>query len=326
MRAVVKVGGARAVDPAGALGDIATLVADDGETGGSDIVLAHGGSTAVDETLERLGIEPEYVETPAGVVGRFTDSETMEVFEMVLPGLLNTELVAGLQSEGVDAVGLSGVDGKLLFGPRQSAVRVLDGGKRKIRRGDHSGSLREVNGHLLETLLADGYTPVVSPPMAGAEGDDGTVTPVNTDADRAAAAIAGELDATLVLLTDVPGILADPDDVTTLLERVETPEDWEQLETAAEGFMGRKVMAIEEALEAGTPRAIVADANADDPVRSALDGSGTHILASALVDGDGESDGDTDVNEAGEAGGSDASDTGRGGSDTDKSDESGGDI
>jgi acetylglutamate/LysW-gamma-L-alpha-aminoadipate kinase len=288
-RVVVKVGGARAVDPAGALDDVARLVTTDpDDVAQHEVVLAHGGSTAVDETLERLGIEPEYVETPSGVVGRFTDAETMEVFEMVLPGLLNTDLVAGLRSNGVDAVGLSGVDGGLLAGPRQSAVRVREDGKQKIRRGDHSGSLREVNGDLLVTLLAEGYTPVVSPPMAGADERDGAqlVTPVNTDADRAAAAIAGELGATLVVLTDVPGILADPDDPTTLFERVETPADWARLETAAEGFMRRKLMAIEEALEAGAVRAIVADANGAEPVVSALDGAGTHILASAVGESD----------------------------------------
>jgi acetylglutamate/LysW-gamma-L-alpha-aminoadipate kinase len=210
----------------------------------------------------------------------------MEVFEMVLPGLLNTELVAGLQSEGADAVGLSGVDGKLLHGPRKSAVRVVEDGKRKIRRGDHSGTIKEVNVEVLEGLLADGYTPVVSPPMAGAETVDGedVITPVNTDADRASAAIAGALEARLVLLTDVPGILADPDDESTLIERVETPAAFDRLEAAAEGFMGRKVMAIEEALDAGAREVIVADANADEPVQSALDGAGTHVHASALDD------------------------------------------
>ena len=275
MTVVLKIGGARAVDPAGALADVATL------SDSHDIAIVHGGSTAVDETLERLGIEPEYVETPSGVIGRFTDDETIKVFQMVMPGLVNTQLVAGLQSEGVNAVGLSGVDGKLLSGPRKSAVRVVEDGKRKIRRGDHSGSLKRVNAELLETLLADGYTPVASPPMAGEE-SDGSVTPVNTDADRAAAAVAGALGATLVILTDVPGILADPEDETTLIERVETSEDWQTMETAAEGFMGRKVMAIREALESGAPRAVVADANAAEPVVSALEGNGTHVHSSAI--------------------------------------------
>ncbi|MFB6083986.1 MAG: acetylglutamate/acetylaminoadipate kinase [Halorientalis sp.] len=276
MTTVIKVGGARAVDPAGALSDVAALY-DDGE----DVAVVHGGSTAVDDTLERLGIDPEYVETPSGVVGRFTDAETMEVFEMVF-GHLNTQLVAGLQSLDVDAVGLNGVDGKLLHGPRKSAVRVVEDGTKKIKRGDHSGTIEEVNGDLLDSLLADGYVPVAAPPMAGA--DDGDVIPVNTDADRSAAAIAGELGGTLVLLTDVEGVYADPDDPATLIESVETSEEWADLEDAAEGFMGRKIMAAEEALESGADEVVIADANADEPILSALDGGGTHLHASALED------------------------------------------
>jgi acetylglutamate/LysW-gamma-L-alpha-aminoadipate kinase len=279
---VLKIGGARAVDPAGALADVAALV----EREDDQVVVVHGGSTAVDDTLERLGIEPEYVETPSGVVGRFTDEETMDVFEMVLPGLLNTEMVASLQSEGVDAVGLSGVDGELLSGPRKSAVRVVEDGTKKIRRGDHSGSLESVDGDLLRSLLADGYTPVVSPPMAGHEtaGDEPreTVTPVNTDADRAAAAVAGELGARFVVLTDVPGILEDPEDRDTLLREVDSPADWERVSDAAEGFMGRKVMAAEEALSRGAVEVVVADAGPDRPVTAALDGDGTHIYPDAL--------------------------------------------
>ena len=276
MTVVIKVGGARAVDPAGALADVASLVED-----GEQVVVVHGGSTTVDETLERLGIEPEYVETPSGVVGRFTDETTMEVFEMAF-GHLNTQLVAGLQSEGVDAVGLNGVDGKLLYGPRKSAVRVVEDGKKKIRRGDHSGTIKQVNGDLLRSLLGDGYTPVATPPMAGE--DDGETIPVNTDADRSAAAIAAELDATLVLLTDVSGVYEDPDDPSTLIESVETSEDWAALEAAAEGFMGRKIMAAEEALSGGSPEVVVADANADAPILSALDDDGTHIKAKAVTD------------------------------------------
>jgi acetylglutamate/LysW-gamma-L-alpha-aminoadipate kinase len=279
---VVKIGGARAVDPAGALADVATLASEEG-SGREEVVVVHGGSTAVDDTLERLGMEPEYVETPSGVLGRFTDAETMEVFEMVLPGLLNTELVAALQSEGVDAVGLSGVDGNLLSGPRKSAVRVIEDGKKKIRRGDHSGSLQAVNVDLLASLLREGYTPVVSPPMAGREGDDGeAVTPVNTDADRAAAAIAGELGATLVLLTDVPGVMTDPEDRDTLIREADTPEEWERVEAAAEGGMGRKAMAAEEALQRGGAEVVIADANLDRPIMTALEGDGTHIYPEAV--------------------------------------------
>jgi acetylglutamate/LysW-gamma-L-alpha-aminoadipate kinase len=217
---------------------------------------------------------------------------------MVLPGVLNTELVATLRTAGTDAVGLSGVDGGLLSGPRKSAVRVLEDGKKKIRRGDHSGSLERVNGDLLETLLAEGYTPVVSPPMAGEE-DEGRearntsdsascdrprakITPVNVDADRTAAAIAAELDATLVFLTDVPGILTDPADRDTLIREADTADEWATLESAAKGGMGRKLMAAREALAGGSPEVIVADANLEAPIYTAMEGDGTHIYPGAI--------------------------------------------
>ena len=288
---VVKVGGAKAVDPAGAVGDVAHLAAN-----GRSVVVVHGGSTVVDETIERLGIEPEYVESASGVTGRFTDAETMEAFAMAMAGKLNTELTAEFRSAGVDAVGLSGVDGGLLSGPRKSAVRVVEDGKRKIRRGDHSGKIESVNADLLAGLLADGYTPVVSPPMAGDEGD-GEVTPVNADADRAAAAVAGALGADLVLLTDVSGVYADPDDPETRIDAAATPAELATVEDAAEGFMGKKVMAAREALEGGSGRVVIADANVRDPVVAALGGEGTTVERSAL---DEVANGDAAETEGGE--------------------------
>ena len=272
MTVVVKIGGARAVDPEGVLADVAA-VRDDG----TDLAVVHGGSTAVDDALERMGVEPEYVETPSGVVGRFTDAETMDVFKMAMAGLVNTDLVTGLRAAGVDTIGLSGVDGGLFTGSRKSAVRVVEDGKKKIRRGDHSGRIESVNGELLEGLLADGYTPVASPPMLAGDG-----VAVNTDADRAAAAVAGELGGTLVSLTDVAGVYRDPDDPETAIDRVATPAEYEELTDAAEGFMSRKVMAATEALEAGAEAVVIADANAEAPIRSALSGGGTHVLPGAL--------------------------------------------
>ncbi|WP_148413838.1 acetylglutamate/acetylaminoadipate kinase [Haloferax sp. KTX1] len=271
---VVKIGGAKAVDPKGAVSDVAHLVAN-----GTDVVVVHGGSTAVDETLEALGEEPTYVESPSGVSGRFTDERTMEVFSMVMPGKLNTDLTALFREAGVDALGLSGVDGGLLTGPRKSAVRVVEDGKKKIKRGDHSGKITAVNATLLETLLDGGYTPIVTVPMLA---DDGV--PVNADADRAAAAVAGALGAKLVVLTDVKGVYADPDDESTLIETADTPEEFSALESAAEGFMTKKVMAAKEALDGGAAEVVVSDANLNDPIVTALNGGGTHVTPGALVE------------------------------------------
>jgi acetylglutamate/LysW-gamma-L-alpha-aminoadipate kinase len=233
----------------------------------------------------------------------------MEVFSMVLPGKLNTDLVAQLRGAGVDALGLSGVDGGLLTGPRKSAVRVLEDGKRKIKRGDHSGRIESVDAGLLETLLGEGYTPVVTVPMLA---DDGT--PVNADADRAAAAVAAALGARLVVLTDVAGVYADPDDPATRIESVATPAAFEELEAAAEGFMRKKVMATREALAGGAARVVIADANADSPVTAALNGAGTHVLPGAL---DGDGDGDGDGGGGGDADGDGADDDPAGAADAD---------
>ncbi|GAA0649661.1 acetylglutamate/acetylaminoadipate kinase [Salarchaeum japonicum] len=275
MTLVVKIGGARAVNPEGALTDIAHLVLND-----EDVVVVHGGSTAVDDLLSRLDIEPDYVESPSGMTGRFTDAETMDAFTMAMAGV-NTDLVADLQDTGVPAVGLSGVDGALLTGPRKSAVKVVEDGKKKIRRGDHSGKITSVNTDLLDTLLDD-YVPVVSLPMLA---DDGVA--VNADADRAAAAVAGALDADLVVLTDVAGVYANPDDPDTLVESVDSPDDLDAVEEYAEGFMSKKVLAATEALDGGAESVTIADANANDPIVSALSGHGTRFTQGAVG---GESD------------------------------------
>ncbi|MEF8773616.1 MAG: acetylglutamate/acetylaminoadipate kinase [Halobacteriales archaeon] len=279
MTVVVKIGGAKAVDPTGALTDVAHLSAN-----GEEVVVVHGGSTAVDDLLERLGESPEYVETPDGVVGRFTDETAMEAFEMALPGRVNTDFVADLQNAGVNAVGLSGADGRLLTGRRKSAVRVEENGRTRIRRGDHSGTVEDVNADLLETLLAGGYTPVVTVPVLADDGDGGSAEwlPVNADADRAAAAVAGALNAELVVLTDVAGVYEDPADESTLIDRVGTPAAFDALTDAAEGFMTRKVMAAERALSAGATAVHVAGAGRNSPVLSARSGEGTTILPAAV--------------------------------------------
>ena len=272
MTIVVKIGGARAVDPAGALADIESLVSD-----GERVVVVHGGSTAVDELLEDVGVEPEYVTTPSGVTGRFTNAETMTYFTMAMAGRVNTKLVVGLRDAGVNALGLSGVDGGLLTGPRKGAVRVIEDGKKKIRRGDHSGRIESVNAELLELVLDAGYTPVVSVPMLANDG-----VAVNTDADRSAAAVAGALGATLVVLTDVSGVYEDPADESTRIRRIRTPDELNTAEKAAEGFMSKKVMAATEALDGGARAVIIADANRPNPIRSAIDGDGTVFEASCL--------------------------------------------
>ena len=133
----------------------------------------------------------------------------LELYVMAAAGGVNKALVAELQRMGCNALGLSGVDGRLLLARRKDAVRAIEGGRQRIIRDDYTGQIEAANGALLHILLGSGYTPVVAPLALGLGGER-----LNVDGDRAAAMIAGALGAdALVILSNVPGLLAEyPDE------------------------------------------------------------------------------------------------------------------
>ena len=260
---VCKVGGANGNDIDSVLIDIANR---------KDWVLVHGGSKEVDALAEALGRPPKFLTSPSGVVSRYTDKDTMDVFTMALAGKLNTQIVARLRALGANALGLSGEDGGLLTGRRKEAVRAVDNGRVLLVKDDHSGTVDSVNTELLEVLLNAGYTPVISPPAITVSGEL-----INTDADRVAGMVAAGLKAeTLLLFTNVPGLLREPSDPSTLIKHV--PRD--QLEyfmNFAYGRMKKKLFAAKEALEGGVGRVVIASSAVEDPVERALSGLGTVI-------------------------------------------------
>lgn len=264
---VVKVGGSEGIDLDAVCEDIAALVKE-----GRELVLVHGGSAETNKIAEQLGHPSCFVTSVSGYTSRFTDRETLEIFEMVYCGKINKQIVEKLQSLEVNAVGLSGLDGRLLEGRRKESIRVREGGKRRVLHGDYTGTVERVNHALLRLLLDSGYLPVVTPPAISYESEG-----INVDGDRAAAAIAEALGATdLVILSNVPGLLRQFPDETTLIPRIERA----QIEAAmafAEGRMKKKVMGAIEALEGGVGRVIFADARIEAPIRTALAGRGTVI-------------------------------------------------
>jgi len=261
---VVKVGGANGNDVDNVLIDLAPR---------KDYVLVHGGSNEVDRLAEALGRPPRFLTSPSGVVSRYTDEKTMEIFTMALPGKMNTEIVARLQSLGARAIGLSGADGGLLTGRRKEAVRAVDNGRTLLVKDDHSGTVDTVNAELLEVLLGAGYTPVISPPAMTARGEL-----INADADRVAAMVAVAVKAEcLILLTNVPGLLREPSDPSTLIPEIPR-ERLDHFMNFAYGRMKKKLFAAKEALDGGVPRVIIASSQVTDPVERALSGQGT-VLA-----------------------------------------------
>ncbi len=264
---VVKIGGTAGVDFEAICEDVAGLVAL-----GERIVLVHGGSESANVLGESLGNPPRFVTSPSGFSSRYTDKATLEIFTMAVNGKINTEIVATLQGKGVNALGLSGADGRLLQATRKATITILEGGKRKILRGDYSGKITAVNSDLLLTLVSQGYTPVIAPLAVT---DLGEV--VNIDADRAAAMIAAALGAnTLLLLSAIPGLLRNFPDEASLISRL-PQQDLDRAMGYAQGRMKKKVLGAKEAIEGGVGRVVIADGRVTNPVSMGISGKGTVI-------------------------------------------------
>lgn len=238
--------------------------------GTSEVVVVHGGGLKVTEIAEKLGKKPRFVVSVSGFRSRYTDRDTAEIFEMVMAGKVNKEIVRSLRKASINAVGLAGPDGMLIRARRKEAIKIVEKGKRMVLRGDHTGKIVDVNGDLLELLIGNGYTPVVAPVAIGPECE-----PLNVDGDRAAANIAGAIKADLlVLLTDVEGVLVEG----RLVGRLKGESDIRDVLKRVGVGMKRKIFASLEALEMGVPRAVIASGWKARPVSSALALKGCTLL------------------------------------------------
>ena len=208
---------------------------------GIKVVLVHGGGPEINHMLDRVGKESKFVD---GL--RYTDGETMEIVQMVLTGKLNKDIVGILLQKGGKAVGLSGVDAGLLRA------------KKTDKDLGFVGEVTEVQPDILLSMLDRGFIPVVSTVALGEQGDDARY---NINADTAAAKIAVALHAEkFVQLTNVPGILRDVNDPTTLIKRIEKTAIGSLKATGIiSGGMIPKIDCCLTALEGGVPRTHIVD-------------------------------------------------------------------
>ena len=235
-------------------------------------ILVHGGSHEMNTISKQLGVPPKFVTSVSGHTSRYTDEGTLDVLKMVYSGKVNKAIVGSLRSRGINAVGLTGLDGGLLRGKRKDAIRIVERGKKKILRGDNTGKVEQVNDHLLKILTEAGYVPVITIPIEAFSGGA-----LNADADRAAAAIAGSVGAeTLVILSNIPGLLKNPDDGSSLIERIPKAQI-ESYMDYAKGRMKKKVLGAMEGCANGVGKVIIGNANETKPLTEALSGKGTVI-------------------------------------------------
>ena len=208
---------------------------------GIKVVLVHGGGPEINKMLDKVGKESKFVD---GL--RYTDAETMEIVQMVLTGKLNKDIVGILLQKGGRAVGLSGVDSGLLRA------------KKTEKDLGYVGDVTQVNPEILSSLLNEGFIPVVSTVALGEQGDDARY---NINADTAAAKIAVALHAEkFVQLTNVPGVLRNIDDPSTLIKRIEKTAIGSLKATGIiAGGMIPKIDCCLTALEGGVPRTHIID-------------------------------------------------------------------
>ena len=176
-------------------------------------LIVHGGGPEISRSMKKLGKEPEFIQ---GL--RVTDEETMEIIEMVLAGKISYDIVSELIKHDGDAISLSGKDSTLILAHKQGTKKV-EGSDEEIDLG-LVGEIECINKNLLDMFVDNDYIPVISPIGSAKDGSS-----LNLNADTAAGEVASAVKAEkLIILTDVPGVLRDPDDPSSLIQKIRISE------------------------------------------------------------------------------------------------------
>ena len=260
---LIKIGGGEAINLAATIADLATLE--------QPFIIVHGANVLRDQLAQRLDIDKTVLTSVSGYSSVFTDQPALDVIMMSYAGLRNKQIVELCQRSGINAVGLTGLDGRLVQGERNKGIRVRENGKTLIKR-DLSGKPRSINSSLLTLLMDNGYCPVLTIPIVDENG-----YAINSENDDIVAQLAQALAIdTVVQLIEAPGFLDDPADESSLVKQMSITE-LHTREATVEGRIKRKLLALTRLCQSGKTRVIIADGRGDQPVINALEGAGTHI-------------------------------------------------
>ncbi|MBN1680183.1 MAG: [LysW]-aminoadipate kinase [Anaerolineae bacterium] len=258
---VLKLGGNAEIDQEPVLRNLASRIAQ-----GERWVLVHGASGAANALAEQVGYRVQTITSPGGHTSRYTDARMIELYSAAA-AVVNQRIAARLAAYDVSAVGLAGPN--VIVARRKTAIRALRNGRPVVIRDDYSGTITGIDAGMINTLLDNGYTPVIAPVAMGEAFER-----LNVDGDLVAATITRALEAsTLIILSNVPGLLRDVNDPGSLVHQFMLSEV-DVYNSLAQGRMKKKLLA---AREAYTERVILAGANGENPLDAALNGSGTHI-------------------------------------------------
>lgn len=260
---LIKIGGGDAINLDGIACDLSTV---EGRK-----VIVHGANALRDRLAARLGVEKRILTSVSGYTSVHSDAELIDVMLMAYAGLRNKRIVESFQAHGINAIGLTGLDGTLVRGMRNKGIRVRENGKTRIRR-DLSGKPVAVNRKLLELLLHNGFVPVVTVPII-----DERNTAINSENDDIVALLSAALEPELVVqLIEAPGFLEDENDPRSVVAHIPRA-DLERREREATGRMKRKLLAIRRLVAARSTRVVIADGRSEHPVTDVMAGKGTVI-------------------------------------------------
>jgi acetylglutamate/LysW-gamma-L-alpha-aminoadipate kinase len=260
---IVKIGGGKEINIEGIIEDLAGIT--------EKYVIVHGANALRDKLANDLGQPKQVLTSVKGYTSVYSDEKLLDVMMMAYAGLRNKRIVELCQQRGINAVGLSGLDGRMVRGKRNKGIRVYQGKKLKIVR-DFSGKPESVNAPLLHLLLDNGYVPVLTVPII-----DEQKTAINTENDDVVRVLQQALQAdTVINLIEAPGFLEDRNDAESLIKSIPSSE-LESREHQVEGRMKRKMLAVRKLFEQGATKVVISDGRSEHPVRDALAGKGTVI-------------------------------------------------
>lgn len=264
---LIKVGGGKNINWDYICEDLVSLVKNR-----EKFIVVHGASAIRDEIAKKLNLPTKTISSPSGITSVYTDKKALEILLMVYSGLVNKQIVAKMQSYGINAVGLSGVDGRIWEAKRKKVVYAVENNKTKLINNNLTGKVEKINKNLINLLIRNKYVPVICPPAISFENEI-----VNTDNDVSSALMAGFLKIEkMIVLFEAPGMLKNLNDPRSLIKRLEKGKLEKYLKYAV-GRMKKKILGGQRALSLGVKEIYWGDGRIKQPVLKAMRGNGTVI-------------------------------------------------
>jgi len=260
---IVKIGGGKEINVKGIISDLSNLK--------EKFIIVHGANFIRDKIAEELGKPKREVVSASGYSSVFSDEDAIDILMMAYSGVKNKRIVELCHQHGINAIGLSGLDGKVIQGQRNKGIIVKENGKSLVLR-DFSGKPRGINKHLINLLLDNGYTPVLCVPII-----DENNFAINSENDDIINVLQNGLNAKKIIqLIEAPGYLESKHDPSSLIKNIKK-EELHIIEGNVDGRMKRKIFALRKLFEMGASEVIISDGRSENPIEDALNGKGTII-------------------------------------------------